>query len=98
MARTPPPHQLSWKLLRILDRLGCFSFLSALASIWRMRSRVKAHQINLQRSLIGSEYQPIRGSGQPFWVCGRDTGEVVTFKRKLMHGRVRMIPKPSRYS
>ena len=35
-----PPHQLSRKLLRILDRLGCFSFLSALASIWRMRSRV----------------------------------------------------------
>src|SRR5260370_959107 len=35
-----PPHQLSRKLLRILDRLGCFSFRSALASIWRMRSRV----------------------------------------------------------
>jgi hypothetical protein len=35
-----PPHQLSRKLLSILDRLGCFSFLSALASIWRMRSRV----------------------------------------------------------
>src|SRR5215469_5188689 len=33
-------HQLSRKLLRILDRLGCLSFLSALASIWRMRSRV----------------------------------------------------------
>src|SRR5262249_35963668 len=33
-------HQLSRKLLRILDRLGCFSFLSAFASIWRMRSRV----------------------------------------------------------
>src|SRR5262249_56363889 len=32
--------QLSRKLLRILDRLGCLSFLSALASIWRMRSRV----------------------------------------------------------
>jgi hypothetical protein len=29
-------------------------------------------QINLQRSLTGSEYQPIRGRGQPFWVCGRD--------------------------
>jgi len=25
---------------KILDRLGCFSFISALASIWRMRSRV----------------------------------------------------------
>src|SRR5262249_31099189 len=36
----PPPHQSWRKLLRILDRLGCFSFLSALASIWRMRSRV----------------------------------------------------------
>ena len=35
-----PPHQLSRKLLRILDRLGCFSFLSALASICLMRSRV----------------------------------------------------------
>src|SRR5215471_7744086 len=34
------PHQLSRKLLRILDRLGCLSFLSAFASIWRMRSRV----------------------------------------------------------
>ena len=30
----PPPHQSWRKLLRILDRLGCFSFLSALASIW----------------------------------------------------------------
>src|SRR6516225_492114 len=38
--RRPPPHQSWRKLLRILDRLGCFSFLSALASIWRMRSRV----------------------------------------------------------
>src|SRR2546428_12638159 len=36
----PPPHQSWRKLLRILDRLGCFSFLRALASIWRMRSRV----------------------------------------------------------
>src|SRR5262249_44418585 len=36
----PSPHQLSRKLLRILDRLGCLSFLNALASIWRMRSRV----------------------------------------------------------
>src|SRR6266513_3039128 len=35
-------------------------------------SPIKAHQINLQRSLIESEYQPIRGRGQPFWVCGRD--------------------------
>jgi hypothetical protein len=28
-------------------------------------SPIKAYQINLQRSLIGSEYQPIRGRGQP---------------------------------
>jgi hypothetical protein len=28
-------------------------------------SPIKAHQINLQRSLIGSEYQPIRGRSQP---------------------------------
>ncbi len=35
-------------------------------------SPIKAHQINVQRSLIGSEYQPIRGRSQPFWVCGRD--------------------------
>ena len=35
-----PSDQLSRKLLRILDRLGCLSFLIALASIWRMRSRV----------------------------------------------------------
>ena len=42
----PPPHQLSRKLLRILDRLGCFSFLSAFASIWRMRSReVCGHRV-----------------------------------------------------
>src|SRR5215471_20232855 len=33
-------HQLSKKLLSFRLRLGCFSFLSALASIWRMRSRV----------------------------------------------------------
>ncbi len=32
--------QLSRKLLSLRERLGCFSFLSALASIWRMRSRV----------------------------------------------------------
>jgi hypothetical protein len=35
-----PPHQLSRKLLRVLDRLGCFGFRSALASICLMRSRV----------------------------------------------------------
>ena len=31
------------KLLSTLDRLGCFSFLSALASICRIRSRVNAN-------------------------------------------------------
>ena len=31
------PHELSMKLLRMFDRIGCFSFLSAFASIWRMR-------------------------------------------------------------
>ena len=36
-------------------------------------SSIKAHQINLKSSLIGSEYQPSRGFGQPFWVCGGDT-------------------------
>jgi hypothetical protein len=36
---------------------------------------IKAHQINLQTSLIGREYQPIRGRGQPSWVCGRDKGQ-----------------------
>src|SRR6516162_90334 len=35
-----PPHQSWRKLLRSLDRLACLSFLSALASICRMRSRV----------------------------------------------------------
>jgi len=29
-------------------------------------SPVKTYQINLQRSLIESDYQPIRGRGQPF--------------------------------
>ena len=33
-------NQFSRKVLRTLDRLGCFSLRSALASIWRMRSRV----------------------------------------------------------
>jgi hypothetical protein len=32
--------QLSRKLLSFLDLDGCFIFLSAFASIWRMRSRV----------------------------------------------------------
>jgi hypothetical protein len=32
----------------------------------RPNTPIKAHQINLQRSLIGSEYQPIRARGQPF--------------------------------
>src|SRR5262249_32165291 len=37
-----------------------------------LNSPIKAHQINLQRSLIGSKYQPIRSRSQRFWVCGRD--------------------------
>ena len=47
---------------------------SASNAVRDRNSPIKAHQINLQRSLIGSEYQPIRGRGQPFWVCGRDSG------------------------
>ena len=38
-----PGLQLLRKLLSTLDRLGCFSFLSALASICRIRSRVNAN-------------------------------------------------------
>jgi hypothetical protein len=30
-------------------------------------SLIKAHQTKLQRSVIGSEYPPIRGRGQPSW-------------------------------
>jgi hypothetical protein len=33
---------------------------------------IRTHQINLQKSLIGSEYQPIRGRRQPFRVRGND--------------------------
>ena len=47
-------------------------------------SPIKAHQINLQRSLIGSEYQPIRGRGQPFWVCGRDSGQITSSSSQLI--------------
>ncbi len=47
--------------------------ISASNAVRDRNSPIKAHQINLQRSLIGSEYQPIRGRGQPFWVCGRDS-------------------------
>jgi hypothetical protein len=46
--------------------------ISASNSARDRNTPIKAHQINLQRSLIGSEYRPIRG--QPYWVCGRDTG------------------------
>jgi hypothetical protein len=41
------------------------------------KSPIKAHQINLKRSLIGSQYEPIRGRSQPFWICGRDTGNEI---------------------
>jgi hypothetical protein len=40
--------------------------ISASNAVRDRNSPIKAHQINLQRSLIGSEYQPIRGPGQPF--------------------------------
>src|SRR5262249_35726960 len=46
------------------------------------KNPIKAHQINLQRSLIGSEYQPIRGRGQPFWVSGRHTGILYAIPRQ----------------
>src|SRR5258708_39456343 len=39
-AVAPPPHQLSRKVLRILDRLRGFIFLSALASVGRVRPPV----------------------------------------------------------
>jgi putative tryptophan/tyrosine transport system substrate-binding protein len=35
-------------------------------SLRAANSPIKAHQINLQRSLIRSEYEPIRPCGQPF--------------------------------
>ena len=38
----------------------------------KKRGYVTHDQINLQRSLIGSEYQPIRCRSQRVWVCGRD--------------------------
>src|SRR5215467_16316036 len=44
-------------------------------------SPIRAHQINLQRSLIGSKYQPIRATGQPFSVCGRDSGCCMTTRQ-----------------
>ena len=47
------PHQLLRKLLRILERLGCLSFRSALASIWRMRSRVTENCWPISSSVIG---------------------------------------------
>jgi hypothetical protein len=33
---------------------------------------VLRHQLNLLRRKSPNEYQPIRGRGQPFWVCGKD--------------------------
>jgi hypothetical protein len=48
---------------------------------------------NLQRSLIGREYQPIRGLGQPFWVCGRDTGD---FRSSTIGAEWRTLPWWSR--
>src|SRR5262249_5703587 len=48
--------------------------ISASSAARDLNSPIKANQINLQRSLIGSEYQPIRSRSQRFWVCGRDRG------------------------
>jgi hypothetical protein len=48
--------------------------ISASNAAHDLNSPIKAHQINPQRSLIGSEYQPIRNRSQRFWVCGRDSG------------------------
>ena len=53
-----PPRQLSRKLLSILDRLGCLSFRSALASIWRMRSRV-TENCWLTSSSVWSLFMPM---------------------------------------
>jgi hypothetical protein len=39
------------------------SRISATNAARDWNSPIKAHQINLQRSLIGSEYQPIRSRG-----------------------------------
>jgi hypothetical protein len=42
--------------------------IMASAAARDLNSPIKAHQTNLQRSLIGSEYQPIRNGSQRFWV------------------------------
>ena len=54
--------------LVVLDRKKCSFVLSLLkARFERIDDGARSRrQINLQRSLIGSEYQPIRGRGQPF--------------------------------
>src|SRR5262249_16804733 len=67
---------------------------------------IKVHQINLQRSLIGSEYLPIRGRGQPFWVCGRDTrkkqssvtvvADAIRFSYAIKTNEVFDTPRPPR--
>ena len=44
-APTPPPASYSRKSLSFLEREGCRSFRRALASIWRMRSRVTPNSL-----------------------------------------------------
>jgi DNA invertase Pin-like site-specific DNA recombinase len=63
-----------------------------------LNSRIKAHQINLQRSLIGSEYQPIRSRSQRFWVCGRDSDrpELAKLLRRLDRGDVLVVTRLDR--
>jgi hypothetical protein len=53
-----PRRQLSRKVLSTLDRRGCFSFRSALASIWRMRSRVNENCCPTSSSVL-SVFMPM---------------------------------------
>ena len=71
--RSPLPNAIRFGDLRRSTFSWCRRTRTSASNAARGRnSPIKAYQINLQRSLIGREYQPIRGLGQPFWVCGRD--------------------------